>query len=297
MTPTSRERPSAGFAALARRALREDRAARDRTTRFLLDRPVPAEAWVTAQACGVLSGMGAARATAVAQGLSVVAARPDGSSVRSGTVVLRLRGDARRILSAERTLLNFLMHASGVATATRRAVEAARGARRPLEVWATRKTMPGLRDLEKAAVVHGGGRPHRRDLSDAVLIKNNHLALLPLTEAVARARSRAGPSERVEVEVRSVPDAVAAARAGADALLLDNVPPSRARAIVRRLEEAGLRRGRWVELSGGITPEEVRRYRSVGANAVSLGSLTHSARALPFHLTVRPTAGLRRRAT
>lgn len=225
----------------------------------------------------------------------MVAARRDGSPVRPGTVVLRLRGDARRILSAERTLLNFLMHASGVASATHRAVEGARGARPHLEVWATRKTLPGLRDLEKAAVVHGGGRPHRRDLSDAVLIKNNHLALLPLTEAVARARARARPGERIEVEVRTSAQAVAAARAGADALLLDNVPPRPARRIVERLERTGLRRGVWVELSGGISPERVRRYRSVGADAVSLGELTHSAPALPFHLSLRP-ARLRRRA-
>ena len=218
----------------------------------------------------------------------MVEARPDGSSVRKGQVVLRLRGDARRILAGERTILNFLMHASGVASATRRAVEGARGARRPLEVWATRKTLPGLRDLEKAAVVHGGGRPHRRDLSDGVLIKNNHLALVPLTEAVARARSRARPGERIEVEVGTAAQAVRAARAGADALLLDNLRPREARGVVRALERAGLRRGRWVELSGGITPARVRLYRSVGADAVSLGGITHSAPALPFHLTLRP---------
>ena len=239
-----------------------------------------------AQAAGVLSGVEAARATARAGGLTVAGAMRDGSPVRPGTVVLRLRGDVRRILSVERTVLNFLMHASGVATATRTAVDGARGARRPLEVWATRKTLPGLRDLEKAAVVHGGGRPHRRDLSEAVLIKNNHLAVVPLTEAVVRARARARPGERVEVEVRSRIEAVAAARAGADALLLDNLSPRAARSVVRALERAGLRRGRWLELSGGITPERVAAFRSVGADAVSLGGITHSAPALPFHLVL-----------
>jgi len=285
--PPGRSR-SGSTEALVRQALREDRVSRDRTTRSMLDRPVPARAEVTAQATGVLSGMEAARAIARAQGLRVVAARRDGTVVRPGTVVLRVRGDARRILAAERTILNFVMHASGVATETRRAVEGARGARRRLEVWATRKTLPGLRDLEKAAVVHGGGHAHRRDLSDAVLIKNNHLVLVPLAEAVRRARARARPGERVEVEVRSRSEALAAARAGAGALLLDNVPPPKARAIVAGLERAGLRRDRWVELSGGITPERVARYRSVGADAVSLGGLTHSAPALPFHLTLRP---------
>ncbi len=295
MRMPSRKPRAIDFDGLARRALREDRSSRDRTTRLLLARPVSAEARVIAQAKGVLSGMSAARALARAQRLSITFARPDGSRVQPGMVVLRLRGDARRILATERTILNFVMHASGVATETRRAVDAARGSRRPLEIWATRKTLPGLRDLEKAAVEHGGGRPHRRDLSDAVLIKNNHLAVIPLTEAVTRARARARRGERVQVEVRTAIQAIAAARAGADALLLDNASPHRARAIVASLERAGLRRGRWVELSGGITPARVALYRSVGADAVSLGGLTHSAPALPFHLTLRATR-LRRRA-
>ncbi|EQD51517.1 Quinolinate phosphoribosyl transferase, partial [mine drainage metagenome] len=144
------------------------------------------------------------------------------------------------------------------------------------------------RDLEKAAVVHGGGRPHRRDLADGLLIKTTHTAFVPVATAVARARRVARPGESVEVEVGSVADALAAARAGADALLIDNASPAAARAIVRTLEAAGLRRGRWIELSGGIVPETVARYRRVGADAVSLGALTHSARALPFHLVIEP---------
>lgn len=280
--------PPGASAALARRALAEDRVGRDRTTRALVPRSIAAEGVVVAQVSGVLSGMDVARRIARAAGLRVGAARPDGARVHPGMVVVRLRGDARRILAVERTVLNVLMHASGVASATARAVRATRGSRPPLEVWATRKTLPGLRDLEKAAIVHGGGRPHRRDLSETILVKNNHLALVPLHDAVRRARGAARPGERVEVEVRTVAEAVRAARAGAGALLIDNATPRRARAIVRALETAGLRRGRWIELSGGITPSTVRTYRSVGANAVSLGALTHSAPALPFHLALRP---------
>jgi nicotinate-nucleotide pyrophosphorylase (carboxylating) len=276
------------YARLARAALAEDRTGHDRTTRAVGVPRSTAEGRVVAQARGIVSGLAAAREVGRAMGLRVTLRRADGASVRPGDEVLRVRGDARRILAAERTLLNFLMHASGVATETARAVRNARGAPRRLEVWATRKTLPGLRDLEKAAVVDGGGRPHRRDLSDAVLVKNNHLAFVPLATAIARARAAVGPRERVEVEVRSVRDALRAARAGADALLLDNATPRRARAIVRALEAAGLRRGRWVELSGGVTAASVRAYRRVGADAVSLGSLTHSAPALPFHLTLAP---------
>ncbi|HTT73942.1 MAG TPA: carboxylating nicotinate-nucleotide diphosphorylase [Thermoplasmata archaeon] len=279
--------------ALARRALAEDRAFLDRTTRAVVRGPHAARARVTAQARGVLSGMAAARAVARRAGLTVVRAARDGSRVAPGRTVLELRGDVRRILAAERTILNLVMHASGVATATRRAVDGARGARPPLVVRATRKTLPGLRDLEKAAVVHGGGRPHRRDLADGILIKNNHLAIVPLPTAVRRAgaaRPRVGP---VEVEVRTAAEALAAARAGAAAILIDNAGPRRARAIVAALAAAGLRRGRFVELSGGIRPEDVPRYRTVGADAVSLGAVTHSAPAVPFHLAVEP-ARLRR---
>lgn len=266
----------------------EDRAGNDRTTSGVLSGPVAARGEVIAQQRGVLSGVAAASAVARAAGLRVQNPVPDGRPIRPGTVVLTVEGDARRILAAERSMLNLLMHASGIATRTAQAVRGARGSRPRLEVWATRKTLPGLRDLEKAAVEDGGGRPHRRDLSDGLLLKSNHLAFVPLATAVDRLRRRAGPGERVEVEVRNRSEALRAARAGAGALLIDNASPSRAREIVRALEAAGLRAGRWVELSGGISPENVRRYRHVGANAVSLGALTHSATALPFHLRLRP---------
>jgi nicotinate-nucleotide pyrophosphorylase (carboxylating) len=213
-----------------------------------------------AQAPGVLSGGEAARAIARAAGLTAHIRVLDGSAVRPGQVVMTLDGDAHRIFAAERSILNVLMHASGIATATARAVRGTWGSRGRLEVWATRKTLPGLRDLEKAAVVDGGGF------------------------------RRARRGERVEVEVRTPEEALRAARAGAGALLIDNASPTRARAIVRALEGAGLRSGRWVELSGGITPETVGRYRQVGADAVSLGALTHSAAALPFHLRLEPVA-------
>ncbi|HTT14999.1 MAG TPA: carboxylating nicotinate-nucleotide diphosphorylase [Thermoplasmata archaeon] len=291
--PASR---TAGIDALVRRALREDRVRADRTTRAVLPHAALAHARVVAQARGILSGTDAVRAIAQATGLVVHALRRDGSPVAPGTVVVRLAGDARTILAVERTLLNFLMHASGVATATHRAVAGARGARPPLAVLATRKTLPGLRDLEKAAVVDGGGRPHRRDLAAGMLVKNNHLALVPLAEAVRRARAAAGGRRTVEVEVRSAAEARTAARAGADALLLDNQGPARARAIVRALTAAGLRDRVAVELSGGIGPDDVVCYRGVGADAVSLGALTHSAPALPFHLRIE-SARLRHRRT
>ncbi|MGI0068197.1 MAG: carboxylating nicotinate-nucleotide diphosphorylase [Thermoplasmata archaeon] len=265
-------------------ALDEDRFRDDRTAKALGIGSIPVEGRVVAQRSGVLSGMSAAREVARRAGLSIVRARADGSPVRPGTEVLRLRGRARPMLGAERTLLNYLMHLSGVATATAKAVAAGRRAHPPLEVWGTRKTLPGLRDLEKAAIIDGGGRPHRRDLSDAILVKNNHLALIPLSRALARLPRARASAARLEVEVRSAREAIAVARAGVRGILIDNATPKRARAIVRALDRAGLRRQVFIELSGGITPQRVGRYRSAGADAASIGSLTHSAAALPFHL-------------
>jgi len=276
--------------ALVRTALAEDRVDADVTTIALFPRRVPATAHVVAQARGVVSGMPVATAVARAAHLRVSAARRDGDRVTAGTKVLTLHGDVRRILGVERTMLNFLMHLSGVATATRRAVDRAGRGPRALEVLATRKTLPGLRDLEKGAVADGGGHPHRRDLADLVLVKNNHLAFVPVPEAVRRARGSVGAHRAVQVEVRTIHEALDAARAGADALLLDNRTPAQVRAIVRALESAGLRRRVRIEISGGLTAASLPRYRRTGADAASLGSLTHSAPALPFHLVVEPAA-------
>ncbi|HYK93107.1 MAG TPA: carboxylating nicotinate-nucleotide diphosphorylase [Thermoplasmata archaeon] len=264
-----------------RRALSEDRVARDRTSRAVIPARCRGVARFVAQSNGTLSGSRVAMRLARLTGLLVSRRLHDGSPVRPGLVVLELRGNLRAILGVERTILNYLMHLSGVATATRAAVRAAGG---KVDVLATRKTLPGLRDLEKAAVVHGGGRPHRRDLSDAMLLKRPHLKAVGLGPAVRRAIRGAGDRIPVEVEVRTLAEAREALDAGARRLLLDNVGPLGAGRIVSGLVRAGRRRGVVIEASGGITPANVGAYRRSGVDAVSLGSLTHSAPALPFHL-------------
>ncbi len=269
----------------ARAALSEDRWRRDITTEAVVPPGARAVGRVTAQAPGVVSGLEYARAIATVAHLSARTSLSDGDRVRAGQLVLELRGPARSILAVERTLLNGLMHLSGVASATAKA-RAAVGPDGP-EVWATRKTLPGLRDLEKGAVVDGGGHPHRRDLSDGLLVKNNHLALVPLADAVRRARARAR-GRRVQVEVRTLAEAVAAVDSGADSLLVDNASPADATRLIDGLSKAGRRAGLHVELSGGITPANAGAYRRTGADALSLGALTHSAPALPFHLTLTP---------
>ncbi|MCI4352025.1 MAG: carboxylating nicotinate-nucleotide diphosphorylase [Thermoplasmata archaeon] len=289
--PRRRARPTGvppGTLAVLRRALREDRWTHDITTRAVLRGHPRARARVIAEGTGVLSGLAGARAIARIAGLRSRSRFVDGSPIRRGTTVLELSGDARRILAVERTLLNLLMHLSGVATLTAVAVRAARRSRPGFRIRATRKTLPGLRDLEKAAVVHGGGEPHRRDLSDAVLIKGTHLSLVPLSVAVHRARGRVGSPHPVQVEVRSLTEARTATAAGARRLLIDNQTPAAVTRIVRALRRVPGGSSVEVEVSGGIGPETVAAYARTGADAASLGRLTHSATAVPFHLVLDP---------
>ncbi|HEV2317929.1 MAG TPA: carboxylating nicotinate-nucleotide diphosphorylase [Thermoplasmata archaeon] len=277
--------------ALLRRALEEDRFEADLTTRSLFAGPFPARGDVVAQAQGVLSGSHAAVRLARLAGLTARRKVADGRSVRRGTVVLELRGDGRRILAVERTLLNLLMHLSGVATATRTAVEAVRGAGGTLHIRGTRKTLPGLRDLEKAAIEHGGGERHRRDLASGILVKNNHLEALPVAEAVRRLRRLPFPRPVIEVEVRTLTQARQALAAGAEELLLDNLSPRGARRLVSAIRRLPKGQDVPIELSGGLTVGNVREYARTGADSASLGSLTHSAPALPFHMKLTALGG------
>jgi nicotinate-nucleotide pyrophosphorylase (carboxylating) len=209
----------------------------------------------------------------------------DGAALTPGTVVARVSGPLASILTAERTALNFARHLSGVATLTRRFVDAVGP---DVLVWDTRKTTPGLRSLEKAAVRAGGGANHRGNLSDWVMLKDNHLMVLDVAAAVARARE-VWPGRTVHVECDTVERAVEAAEAGADALLLDNLgPEDAAKAVVSAREALGGRRC-LIEASGGITLETVARYAETGVDAVSAGALTDSAKALDLGLDVEAT--------
>ncbi len=291
-TSSARSGADRSVGALLARALAEDRVDFDRTTRALFPRPVPARAYLVAERPGVVSGVAASLRLAGPSQLRFRALVRDGAIVRRGTRVVEISGDLRRILAVERTALNLLMHLSGVATAARRA---ARAAGPGLAVLGTRKTLPGLRSLEKAALVHGGAGPHREDLASAVLVKNAHLAHVPIRAAIERLRRAYGHRERLEVEVRSARTAIAALDAGADALLVDNASPGRAREIVRTVRSRPGGRRVPIELSGGITVDRIPRYREAGADSVSLGALTHSAPALPFHLRFAPGARSRAR--
>jgi nicotinate-nucleotide pyrophosphorylase (carboxylating) len=230
----------------------------------------------------------------VAPDLDVAWHLGDGCTVAPGEVVAEVSGALRPILTAERTALNFLCHLSGVATLTRRFVDEATGANGSVRVLDTRKTTPGLRALEKAAVRAGGGHNHRANLSDAVMVKDNHLAGVGITEAVARARSM-WPGRMVEVECDRREQVEEACRAGATAVLLDNMSPAEAADCAALARQVAGDRGVLIEVSGGMTLDTVAAYAAAGVDVISVGALTHSVPVLDLALDlVSADAGHRR---
>jgi len=252
-------------------------------TASLLDPSRAAVTTVVAREPGVLAGRLCVLETfrQVDPAVDVDWQAPDGTAVEAGSVVGEVRGPLASILTAERTALNFLCHLSGVATATRRVVDAVGAANPSTRVVDTRKTLPGLRALQKAAVRAGGGANHRASLSDGVLLKDNHLAVMAIREAVARARA-AFPMRTVEVECDEEGQAMEAAEAGADVIMLDNMAPEAVARTVGALREAGF--GGLVEVSGRLDEASAAAFAAAGADLVSLGALTHSARAMDLAL-------------
>jgi len=220
-------------------------------------------------------------------GCEVNAIMSDGSSVSRDQTLMEISGPAKALLAGERTALNILSRMAGIATTVSKIAAQVSKVSQSTKVAATRKTLPGFGELDKKAVVLGGGDTHRFRLDDCVLIKDNHLALLPsITEAVKAARSAVSFTKKIEVEIESLEGAVEAAEAGADIIMFDNMPPEEIERCLARLSELGLREGRVYEASGGITPENVGEYAASGVDIISMGSLTHSVRALDVKLEI-----------
>ena len=281
--------PAADVRALVERALAEDLTPLGDLTSALLDPSQQATAQLRPRRSGVLAGTQCVEETfaQLDPALRVQWYRSDGDPVEAGNVVGVASGPFASMLTAERTALNFLSHLSGVATAAARWVEVAAGR---VVVWDTRKTTPGFRSLEKAAVRAGGAANHRGNLSDWLMLKDNHLVGLGVTEAVARARSR-WPGRTVHVEADSWDGVQEALAAGADIILLDNFSPDDLRDVVARVDawvgSTGDRRP-LLEASGGITIDTLDAYASTGVDLVSSGAITNSAPVLDIGLDVVP---------
>lgn len=269
---------------IIRRALEEDLGlAGDVTTNATVPADLRIEARLASRAAGRIAGLPVAIAAfhQLDPDIAVEPIHPDGSDVEAGTTIAVLRGLARPILTAERTALNILTRLSGIATATRTAVAAVRP--HPTRIACTRKTVPGLRALEKYAVRVGGGVNHRFGLSDGILIKDNHIAAGGgLVTAIERARTTSGHMMAIEVEIDTLDQLDLAIGAGVDAVLLDNMTPETIREAVRRVD------GRMTtEASGGIRPDTVAEYAAAGVDIISLGWLTHSVAGLDIGLDFR----------
>jgi len=282
--------------ALLENALNEDRATHDATTYAVIAPVQRAAATIIAKEECVLSGVGCvqrifevfAALDGGVIGHPEVTTHPeifDGVRLRKGQTVVVVQHNARVLLSCERVILNLLQRMSGVATQTRRYVDAVAGTQ--ARILDTRKTVPGLRALDKYAVRCGGGQNHRLDLSDGILIKNNHIDLVGGVErALELALLNRRGEQPIEVEVRNMPELENALCCGAEAILLDNYSVEDTRMAVERIR-AHTRHVK-IESSGGITLQNVRQYAEAGADFISIGALTHSARAVDLSMRIHP---------
>ncbi len=272
--------------ALVDRALAEDLCSGDPTTDALIPSDLQGKAVVAAKAEGVLAGIGIALAVfrRVDPTLKVTPLMRDGASVKPEDIIAELEGPVASVLAGERTALNFLQRLSGIATETSRYVQQVAGYN--AQILDTRKTTPGLRALEKYAVSVGGGKNHRRNLGDGILIKDNHISALRssgvgLAEIVRKARAGAPHTLKVEVEIEDLDQVREALDAGAELLLLDNMGVEMMATAVK------MARGRALtEASGGVRLQNVREVAATGVDLISVGALTHSARALDMGLDI-----------
>lgn len=277
-------------------ALTEDRATRDATTYACIDPNQRAVGTLIAKEECILAGIGAIQRIFEVYALldGTVVSHPevtthqeifDGVRLHNGQTVAVIRHNARVLLSCERVILNVIQRMSGIATATRKYVDAIAGTH--AKILDTRKTVPGLRIIDKYAVRCGGGTNHRLDLSDGVLIKNNHIALaggaIPALDRAIRNRRGEQP---IEIEVRSLEELDQVLQRGAESVLLDNMTPGQVRQAVERVQK--LEHPIPLEASGGIVLENVREYAETGVNFISVGALTHSSRAVDLSLRILP---------
>ncbi len=281
---------------LLEQALVEDKAASDATTNLTIDPNLRGSASILARQELVVAGLGAvprlleifARLDQRAEAHTrfEVISHPemfDGVRVHDGQVLAVIRHNARVLLSCERVILNLMQHLSGIATLTREYVDAIQGT--AARVLDTRKTVPGMRALEKYAVLCGGGTNHRLDLASGILIKNNHITLGGgLRNALTHALERRQKGQRVQIEVRTLRELNEALELGAEAILLDNMSPKTVKEAVDRIRQEN----RWIpiEASGGIVLENIRAYAETGVDFISVGALTHSAKAADISMSI-----------
>ncbi|MFA7397285.1 MAG: carboxylating nicotinate-nucleotide diphosphorylase [Candidatus Bathyarchaeia archaeon] len=269
-----------------REFLVEDLGEGDVTASAIIAHDLKVKAEIVAKQEGIVAGIEESIILAELVGLEVEAKVVDGDKVEKQQTLMVIFGNAQTILSVERTLLNLLSRMSGIATKTHTLSQQLLKAKVKARVAATRKSAPGLLYFDKKAVAIGGGDPHRLHLDDMVLIKDNHLAILGDTEeAVKKAKTNTSFTKKIEIEVTDIQNALKAARAGADIVMLDNFAPKEAMEAGEQLRKAGFNHV-ILEVSGGVTSENILEYASAQVDIISIGELTHSIRALDISLEV-----------
>jgi nicotinate-nucleotide pyrophosphorylase (carboxylating) len=267
--------------------LTEDLGQGDITTALIVPQEKTVEAKIIIKENGVAAGVEEVETLLESLSLKVETLVADGANVKAGQVLMKIYGNARTILTAERTALNILSRMSGIATTTRRLVEEIKKAKLKTKVACTRKTAPGLLYFDKKAVWIGGGDTHRLHLDDMVLIKDNHITLAgDIKKAVMEARKKVSFSKKIEVEVSKVEDVLTAAKARADIIMLDNFTPEKIRKAVALLKKGGFYGKILLEASGGITTKDFMKFASTGVDIISLGEITASPKTLDISLEI-----------
>ncbi|HEV8404688.1 MAG TPA: carboxylating nicotinate-nucleotide diphosphorylase [Nitrososphaera sp.] len=264
--------------------LLEDIGTEDITSNKIIPNDLFARAQIICKSCpAIVCGLEEAAIIFEICGCTSEILTKDGSRVKKRRVVMKVSGNARAILRAERVALNIIMRMSGIATETGRMGELAKG----VKILATRKTAAGLRYFDKKAVVVGGGGTHRMRLDDMVLIKDNHIALSgPAEKCVSLAKKNIGSSIRIECETKNMKEAFAAISAGADIIMLDNFTPREAANTIRQIAKMGMRKKVKIEISGGINANNIRQFAQAKPDFISLGYITHSPKAIDFSLEI-----------
>jgi len=269
-----------------RQFLTDDIGLGDVTVQAVIPANLTAKATVIAKEAGIAAGVEEAVIMSESLGLKAAAKVSDGDSFKNKQILLEISGSAQTILSLERTLLNLLSRMSGIATATRALTQKLKQSGSKARIAATRKSAPGLLFFDKKAVVLGGGDPHRLHLDDMILIKDNHLAVIgSVEEAIMKAKANASFTKKIEVEVTNVEDALKAAKAGADIIMLDNYSPKQVKDAVKTLKNAGFSK-LILEVSGGITSENLLDYAAAQVDVISMGGLTHTVKAIDISLEI-----------
>jgi nicotinate-nucleotide pyrophosphorylase (carboxylating) len=269
------------------RLVYEDMGFEDLTTQALIPPSMRIKGRIMAREKGVVAGLELAVSIFQEFSIQTFLKKQDGDRIVPQDVLMEVEGEARSILSVERTVLNLVMRMSGIATLTDRMIHRVQDVNPGIIVAGTRKTTPGLQFFEKNAIRVGGGDTHRYRLDDEVLIKDNHLALVgSVKEAVQKARKHASFTKKIEVEAETLDQAIEAAQVGADIILLDNMSPEEVKLVLSALKDKKLRDKVLVEVSGGINPDNILAYAELEVDVISTGYITHSAPSLDLSLEV-----------